>query len=64
MTNLFDFYPYAERFGVNRALPEEGRSREEILSELRAIAVEEDSVWEGGAARERCTAETTSTTGS
>jgi len=48
MTDLFDFYPYAERLGVNRALPERGRSREEILSELRAIAVEEDAVWEAG----------------
>jgi sphinganine-1-phosphate aldolase len=48
MTDLFEFYPYAERLGVNRALPEHGRSREEILSELRAIAVEEDAVWEAG----------------
>jgi sphinganine-1-phosphate aldolase len=48
MTDLFDFYPYAERLGVNRALPDHGRSREEILSELRAIAVEEDAVWESG----------------
>jgi len=48
MTDLFDFYPYAERLGVNRALPERGRSREEILPELRAIAVEEDAVWEAG----------------
>jgi len=48
MTDLFDFYPYAARLGVNRALPKRGRSREEILSELRAIAVEEDAVWEAG----------------
>jgi sphinganine-1-phosphate aldolase len=48
MTNLFDFYPYAERLGVNRALPERGRSREQILSELREIAREEDTVWEAG----------------
>src|SRR4029450_3682629 len=38
----------AERFGVNRALPEAGRSREEILGELREIATEEDRVWETG----------------
>jgi sphinganine-1-phosphate aldolase len=48
MSDLFDFYPYAERFGVNRAIPESGRSREEILSELRTMATEEDAVWEDG----------------
>ena len=48
MSDLFDFYPYAERLGVNRRLPERGRPREEILSELRAIAIEEDAVWEAG----------------
>ena len=48
MSSVFDFYPYAERLGVNRTLPERGRPREEILSELRAIAIEEDAVWEAG----------------
>ncbi len=48
MTDLFDVYPYAERLGVNRTLPEHGRPPEEILSELRAIAAEEDAVWESG----------------
>ena len=48
MSDLFDFYPYAERFGVNRALPDGGRSREEILTELRTMASEEDAVWEDG----------------
>ena len=48
MSDLFDFYPYAERFGVNRELPESGRSREEILGELREMATEEDAVWEDG----------------
>lgn len=48
MTDLFDFYPYAERYGVTRALPEHGRSREEVLAELREIAREEDGVWESG----------------
>jgi sphinganine-1-phosphate aldolase len=48
MSDLFDFYPYAERFGVNRALPDDGRSREEILTELRTMASEEDAVWEDG----------------
>jgi sphinganine-1-phosphate aldolase len=48
MSDLFDFYPYAERFGVNRTIPESGRSREEILGELRTMASEEDAVWEEG----------------
>jgi sphinganine-1-phosphate aldolase len=48
MSDLFEFYPYAERFGVNRELPEAGRSREELLGELRAMATEEDAVWEEG----------------
>lgn len=48
MTDLFDFYPYAERYGVTRALPEHGRSREEVLAELHEIAREEDGVWESG----------------
>jgi len=41
-------FPYAERFTVNRNLPEEGRDRKEILEELRQIADEEDSGWETG----------------
>jgi sphinganine-1-phosphate aldolase len=45
---LFDSYPYADRFPVNRALPEDGRPREEILGELKEMAAEEDRVWEGG----------------
>src|SRR5436190_13517705 len=48
MADLFDSYPYKDRFAVNRALPEEGRSREEILTELRTMALEEDRVWESG----------------
>jgi sphinganine-1-phosphate aldolase len=48
MADLFDSYPYAERFGVNRGLPEHGSSREEILNELRTIATEEDTVWQDG----------------
>jgi sphinganine-1-phosphate aldolase len=39
---------YAERFGVNRVLPESGRPHEEILEELRMIAREEDAFWETG----------------
>ena len=41
-------YPYAERFGVIRALPEHGRPREEVLAELRDVAREEDAFWETG----------------
>jgi glutamate/tyrosine decarboxylase-like PLP-dependent enzyme len=48
MTDLFDFYPYAERYGVNRQIPASGRSREEILGELREMATEEDAAWEDG----------------
>jgi glutamate/tyrosine decarboxylase-like PLP-dependent enzyme len=48
VADLFDSYPYAERFDVNRVLPEQGRSREDVLGELRAMAGEEDGVWETG----------------
>src|SRR5689334_12283091 len=48
MSDLFDAYPYKDRFSVNRALPEEGRAREDVLAELRTMAGEEDAVWEGG----------------
>ncbi len=42
------FYPYAERYGVNRTMPEQGRPRDEVLAELREMATEEDAVWESG----------------
>ena len=48
MSGIFDFYPYAESFGVSRELPERGRSAEELLGELREMAAEEDRVWETG----------------
>lgn len=48
MADLFDSYPYSDRFPVNRGLPDEGRSPEEILSELRTMASEENQVWEDG----------------
>lgn len=41
-------FPYAERFTVNRTLPQHGRSHEDILSELKEMATEEDRSWEGG----------------
>lgn len=41
-------HPYGERFEVHRALPERGRTREEVLAELAVIASEEDAFWETG----------------
>lgn len=41
-------YPYAERFPVQRVLPETGRAREDVLDELASMATEEDAAWEGG----------------
>ena len=41
-------YPYKDRFPINRTLPEKGRPRDEIVAEMRALAVEEDVAWEGG----------------
>jgi glutamate/tyrosine decarboxylase-like PLP-dependent enzyme len=41
-------YPYADRFVVNRALPQTGRPRAEILAELGVMATEEDAFWESG----------------
>lgn len=41
-------YPYADRFPVNRTLPDAGRDRQEMLDELAKIAAEEDGVWETG----------------
>jgi glutamate/tyrosine decarboxylase-like PLP-dependent enzyme len=41
-------FPYEERFPVNRRIPEHGRSRGEVLDELRAMAREEDAFWETG----------------
>ncbi|MCA9681310.1 MAG: aspartate aminotransferase family protein [Myxococcales bacterium] len=41
-------YPYAERYGVLRRLPEQGLSRDTILSQIREMARSEDAAWEGG----------------
>ena len=41
-------YPYAERYGVLRGFPAEGRPRSAILDELREMAREEDPRWQGG----------------
>ena len=41
-------YPYQDRFPVQRTLPEHGRPRADILSELATMAKEEDAFWETG----------------
>jgi sphinganine-1-phosphate aldolase len=41
-------FPYADRYPVNRGLPENGRSHDEILIELQHMADEEDRSWETG----------------
>lgn len=41
-------FPYADRFAVHHRLPERGTPREEVLSELHAMASEEDAFWETG----------------
>jgi sphinganine-1-phosphate aldolase len=48
MADIFDSYPYKDRFPVNRTLPEHGRPRSEILAELHTMAADEDRAWEGG----------------
>jgi glutamate/tyrosine decarboxylase-like PLP-dependent enzyme len=45
---MANYYPYADRFGVNDRMPGKGRPREEVLAELRQIASEEDSFWQTG----------------
>ncbi len=45
---MSDYYPYAERFAPLHAMPDHGRSHEEILEELRSMAVEENGHWENG----------------
>ena len=41
-------YPYAERYPVNRGLPDHGRPRQAILDELATIAAAEDATWADG----------------
>lgn len=45
---MSDYYPYADRFPVNREIPENGRDRSEVLSELHQMATEEDATWQTG----------------
>jgi sphinganine-1-phosphate aldolase len=46
--DMMSSFPYSARFATNKALPERGRAREEILAELSQIATEEDAFWETG----------------
>ncbi|HEY6558711.1 MAG TPA: aminotransferase class V-fold PLP-dependent enzyme [Polyangiaceae bacterium] len=39
---------WRERFGTNAALPAQGRSREEVLNEVRAMAEAESERWQSG----------------
>ncbi|MBV6509931.1 MAG: putative sphingosine-1-phosphate lyase [Acidimicrobiales bacterium] len=41
-------FPYAERYGVLRAIPEEGLERAAILSQIAEMARGEDAFWETG----------------
>jgi sphinganine-1-phosphate aldolase len=41
-------YEYADKYGVNRAIPEHGMAREEVLAQLTEMARAEDSFWETG----------------
>lgn len=41
-------FPYSKEYPVLRAFPEQGRPRDEVLAELRAVAEREDSFWQKG----------------
>jgi glutamate/tyrosine decarboxylase-like PLP-dependent enzyme len=41
-------FPYADRYGVNRTIPEKGLARETVLAQLDEMAREEDAFWETG----------------
>jgi glutamate/tyrosine decarboxylase-like PLP-dependent enzyme len=43
-----EFYPYRRRYAVNESIPAQGRSREQILDELRTMAGEEDALGDAG----------------
>src|SRR5690606_5836227 len=48
MSDLFDAYPYQDRYAVQRVLPDQGRDPAQVLAELREMATEEDALWEQG----------------
>ncbi len=41
-------YPYRDRLAAYDRLPEKGRSRDDILAEMQAVAKEEDARWQTG----------------
>ncbi|MFZ0664684.1 MAG: aminotransferase class V-fold PLP-dependent enzyme [Acidimicrobiales bacterium] len=41
-------FPYEDRYEVNRSLPDDGRSTDDVLKELHEIATSEDAFWETG----------------
>jgi sphinganine-1-phosphate aldolase len=41
-------HPYAEKYGVNRSIPDRGLPREEVLAQLKDMAHTEDAFWETG----------------
>jgi sphinganine-1-phosphate aldolase len=43
-------YPYAQKYSVVRGMPAEGRGRDELLAELKEMAMSEDGAWENGRA--------------
>ncbi len=47
-SSFSNYYPYAAQYGVNRAMPQKGRPREEILRELHEMASAEDATWSNG----------------
>jgi glutamate/tyrosine decarboxylase-like PLP-dependent enzyme len=47
-TIIEEFYPYRSRYEVNETIPATGRSRAELLAELRTMATEEDRLGDAG----------------
>jgi glutamate/tyrosine decarboxylase-like PLP-dependent enzyme len=41
-------YPYEDKFDIIRAMPEQGRPRDEILADLQWMGQEEDQFWRDG----------------
>ena len=41
-------YPYEDRFGIIRALPDRGRARDEILADIQWMGAQEDRSWNQG----------------
>jgi glutamate/tyrosine decarboxylase-like PLP-dependent enzyme len=48
MSDLFDAFPYQDRYPIVRGLPEKGRSKSEILAELHEMADHENASWSSG----------------